>query len=205
MIMNVARKLLLPPGMLLWWAIYLAVFKLPTWAAGFFVVPFLYQKRYTPLKDMPKLSLPWINPEDWHGGFKNYDGSVPPWYIKKMGKDNFWTFYRYHAMRNPADGLRNFEDLNLWINKDMVHYWTPKYFDHYEPWHDRTPGVRGYLAWQSIWLGVKVQWVREKSYTEFKFGWRVEPRDAHHELDQNSARRHLGASFATKLVLRREL
>lgn len=204
MIMTVARRLLLPPGWILWWAIQIAV-KLPTVLLGFLVVAGLYPYRNTPLDEMPWWSKPWVNPEDWTGGHLNNINSLPQWWKNRMGGDGFWPFYKYHAIRNPADGLRNFPKWNLRINKDMVHYWTPKYFDHYEPWYDRTPGWRGYAAWSSVWLGVKVQWIRENSYSEFKFGFRVEPRDAHHELDDNSARKRYGGSFATKLIPNRKL
>lgn len=232
--MSLARKILLPVGWPIRWLFQLAL-KVPVALLGLVVVPFLYRKRYTPLADMPAWSLPWVNPEDWIGGFLNYGGSIPLWWknktyvplkykhrtvinwarkllkkqpwevpVKAYG-DSKWSFYKYHAIRNPADGLRNFPKLQLRINKDMVHYWTPKYYDHYEPWSDRTPGWRGYAAWQNVHLGIKVQWIRENSYSEFKFGFRVEPRDAHHELPDSSARKALGASMATKLILNRKL
>lgn len=203
MIMTVARRLLLPIGWIVWWAIQVAV-KLPTVLLGFLMVALLYPFRDTNLEDMPWWSKPWVNPEDWTGGFLGNTSSIPGWWRVRMGR-GFWSFYKYHAIRNPADGLRNFPKWNLRINKDMVHYWTPKYFEHYEPWHDRTPGWRGYAAWQSVWLGVKVQWIRENSYSEFKFGFRVEPRDAHHDLLDSSARKRFGASFATKLIPNRKL
>ena len=206
--MNLARKLLLPPGMILWWLVQIAV-KLPTVLLGFLVVPFLYRKRYTPLRDMPWWSKPWANPEDWYGGLLKNTDSLPKWWKKRMG-DGFWAFYKYHAIRNPADGLRNFPKWNLRVSKHMVHYWTPKYYDHYDPWYVRREdpdftGVIGYAAWSSVWLGVKVQWYRKESYSEFKFGFRVEPRDAHHDLHPSSARAKLGASFASKLIPNRKL
>ena len=205
MLMKLARALALPIGIPLRWALQLAL-KVPVAALGLLVVPFLYKYRYTQLDMLPLWAVPWANPEDWQGGFLGNEGSLPEWWKQRMvGENPKWAFYKYHAIRNPADGLRNFEKLQLKINKDSVHYWTPKYFDHYEPWADRTPGWRGYIAWQNIHGGIKVQWVREKSYSEFKWGFRVEPRDAHYELDQNSARRALGASMATKLILNRDL
>ena len=192
------------PIMLAWWGIQIAI-KLPTMLLGAVMVPLLYRYRYTDLQDLPFWAMPWANPEDWHGGFKDYDGSLPVWWVSRRGNDDFWSFYKYHAVRNPADGLRNFKWLQLWIDKNKVKYWTPKFYEHYEPWWDRTPGVRGYLAWQGMSLGVKVQWVRKSSYTEFKFGFRVEPNDAKRDLVDDSARKQLGASFASKLVLNREI
>lgn len=181
------------------WAASIAV-KAPTWALGFFVVPFLWRYRYTELDNLPLWAIPWANPEDWHGGFKNYDGSIPTWYRERMkDRPEWWQFYRYHAMRNPADGLRNIEWLQLWIKKEKVWYWTPKFMTHYEPWWDRTPGWRGYVAGQGPYVGFKIQWVRKKTYSEIKFGFRVEPNDAKRDLPDTSARKHLGASFASKI------
>lgn len=195
--------LFLVPVWLTVWAASIAV-KLPTVILGWFIVPFLYRYRYTDIDMMPIWSIPWVNPEDWHGGHLNNMGSLPTWWKLREGND-FWSFYKYHARRNPADGLRNIPWLQLWIEKDKVKYWTPDFYDHYEPWFDRTPGWRGYVAWQGIYAGVKLQWVRKNSYSEFKFGFRVEPRDAVFDLPDTSARKHLGASFASKLVLHREL
>ena len=194
----------------LWWIVQ-AVLKLAVLIPGLFIIPFLYRYRYTELDNLPFWVIPFANPEDWHGGHNNYDGSLPDWWKKKERKpgvpwgDSRYSFWRYHARRNPADGLRNFAWLQLWIEKDKVWFWTPRYYEHYEPWYDGTPGWRGYVAGQTFWWGFKIQWVRNNSYSEMKFGFRVEPRDARHELAEDSARRHLGASFASKLVFHREL
>lgn len=189
----------------MWWAVQLAV-KAPVALLGLAVVPLLYKHKNTPLDELPWWSTPWANPEDWTGGHKGYTDSLPDWWKTRMAGENpRWAFYKYHAIRNPADGLRNYEWLNLKINEKKVYYWTPQYMDHYDPWYDRTPGVRGYVAGQNIWWGIKVQWIRKKSYSEFKWGFRVEPRDAHHPLDADSTRRVYGASMATKFILNREL
>jgi hypothetical protein len=198
------------PGGILWWLVQAAL-KLIVLIPGLAIVPVLYRYRFTDIKDMPWWSLPWVNPEDWHGGFKNYDGSLPTWWMKKERSpgepygDSLYSFWRYHARRNPSDGLRNFKWLQLWIDKKKVWYWTPELMEHYEPWYDRTPGWRGYIAGQGFWWGLKIQWVRDKSYSELKLGFRVEPRDAVYELKETSARRYLGASFASKLIFHREL
>lgn len=192
--MSAVASLLMAPFM---WAVSIA-FKLPTAVAGWFVVPFLYKYRYTDIDMMPIWSIPWVNPEDWHGGFLNYDGSLPTWWKNREG-DDFKSFYKYHARRNPADGLRNFAWLQLWIDKDKVWYWTPKFMEHYSPWWDRKPGWRGYIAGQGPYVGFKIQWVRKDTYSEVKFGFRVEPNDAKRELPDSSARKALGASFASKI------
>ena len=184
------------PG-IVWW-IFNLVLKLLVLIPGYFVVPILWRYRHTHIVDMPWWSMPWVNPEDWNGGFLGNIDSLPVWWKSREGND-FWAFYKYHARRNPADGLRNFKWLQLWIDKDKVYYWTPKYFNHYEVWYERTPGWRGYIAGQKFWVGIKIQWVRKKSYSEVKLGFRVEPADAKRELPDSSARKHLGASMASKI------
>jgi hypothetical protein len=213
----------IPVG-LLWWVVQAAL-KLIVLVPGLFVVPFLYKYRFTELDNLPLWAMPWANPEDWHGGHKNYNGSIPPWWqkkeylpikqwIRKLFRrdyhyetygESLYSFWRYHARRNPSDGLRNLDFLQLWIDKERVWFWTPRLMEHYEPWHDRRPGWRGYMAGQGPYIGIKIQWVRDSSYSELKLGFRVEPRDAIYELAENSARRHLGASFASKLIFHREL
>lgn len=194
---------LLPVGMA-WWLVRIAV-KLPMVIIGFVVMPLMWRYRTTPLDELPFWALPFANPEDWCGGHLKYADSIPDWWAKREGNRNFWTFYKYHAIRNPADGLRNFKHWQLWIDKDKVEYWTPQYMEHYDIWFNDEPGVRGYIVRQGIWYGAKVQWVRDDGYTEFRIGFRVQPRDAHHELPLSSARRHLGASFASKFILNRDL
>ena len=200
--MRYAKWLTMPIAWPLWWLIQIAV-KLPTMVLGTLIVPILYRFRHTEIKDMPWWSTPWVNPEDWAGGVLRNPESLPDWWTAKNG-NGFWSFWKYHAIRNPADGLRNFWKWNLHINPNMVEYWTPEYFKHYEPWWIKKPGVYGYIAWQGIWCGIKIQWIRKDTYTELKIGFRVEPRDAHFELDQHSARRLLGASFASKFIPARE-
>jgi hypothetical protein len=181
----------------------MVLFKAPVYILGYLMVPLVYRYRDTDLKDLPFWAKLWANPEDWTGGTEGYTNSLPHWWKMREGND-FKAFYKYHAFRNGADGLRNFPKLQLRINPDRVEYWTPKYFRHYEPWYDRTPGLRFYIAWQGVWMGLKLQRVKEDSYWEVKWGWRVHPSDAHHSLAEDSARRILGASFANKYV-RREL
>ena len=200
--MNYAKWLILPWAWVLWWVFQAAV-KLPTMILGLLVVPALYKYRYTDLQNMPAWSKPWVNPEDWTGGVLGNKDALPDWWIKENG-NGFWSFYKYHAIRNPADGLRNFPKWNLQISPRMVEYWTPEFHNHYEPWFIKKPGVYGYIAWQGIWCGAKLQWIRENTYTEIKIGFRVEPRDKHFPLPPNSARRILGASFASKFIPARE-
>lgn len=190
------------PSQLIFWGLQMAV-KTVVAALGLVVVPFLYRYRWDDIKATPSWAKPWVNPEDWTGGRQGYAGSLPTWWTAGNG-DGRYSFWKYHAVRNPADGLRNFPKWNLQINPDKVYYWTPEYFRFYEPWHIKKPGVYGYVCWQTVWLGVKVQWIRKETYSEFKLGFRVEPSDAHGHLDPNGSRAKDGASFASKLILNRD-
>lgn len=84
--------------------------KVPVMFLGFFIVPAMWPLRHTPFKDIPKWLLPWCNPEDWYGGFRqlprNYN-CVP--HDIYNGKHGFLQFYHYHASRNGGDGLRNYD------------------------------------------------------------------------------------------------
>lgn len=187
------------------WALFLAI-KIPTLVAGLVVVPFLYRYRAVDYADLPWFTRPWANFEDHQGGIHGVPGaSLPQWWIDREGA-GFWSFYRYHAIRNPANGLRSFEWLDLDVEQERVRYWTPRYLAFYEPFYARPlkvgPRSYGYIAWQGVRAGVKFvhHWNAER-HLVFKFGWRVEPRDAHEaprapELSDD-------AGFATKLLLYR--
>lgn len=196
------------PLWILYWLVQIA-FKLPFAAAGLIVHRDMYYDRYTPLDELPKWKKLFANPEDWTGGFLGYEGSLPDWWKKRMelaGKTQYQSYYHYHAIRNPADGLRNIKWLQLWIEQDKVKFYTPTYLRYYEPWFVDVPGVHWYIAWQGNYAGLKVLWIhKNRKYTEFKWGFRVEPRDALEGLKDTSARKALGASFASKLKWRRPL
>lgn len=193
------------PAFLLLWAMFIAI-KVPTALAGFIVVPFMWRYRATDRDDVPRVFLPWLNPEDWHGGSEYQRGrshnSLPQWWIDRHGISRR-SFYRYHAIRNPANGLRNFELLDLEIEPSRLRYWTPRYLRHYEPWHMRPTRVTsgGYICWQGLRAGCKYVrlWDAEHHFV-FKFGWRIEPRDAHEGPDPDGERALDGAGFASKLL-----
>lgn len=165
---------------------------------------------------------PWINPEDWTGGPQAYlDHSLPEWWIERHdGKVTFGMWWHYHAIRNPANGLRNFEWLDLDPIPEMIRYRTPMYLTYYEPWHVRkgvdVPTIRiggtikhypknyGYLCWQGFRAGAKFvhHWNDERHFV-LKIGWRIEPRDAHEPMDPDGIR-HEDAGFASKLLVYRE-
>jgi hypothetical protein len=188
------------------WALFLAV-KVPTLVAGLFAVPLLFRWRHVDYVQLPWWSRPWANPEDWQGGVHGVAGaSLPQWWIDREGA-GFWSFYRYHALRNPANGLRSFELLDLDVEQERVRYWTPRYLAFYEPWYVRPlkhgPRTYGYIAWQGVRAGAKLvhHWNDER-HLLLKIGWRVEPRDAHEQPRQPELAED--ASFATKLVLWRK-
>lgn len=200
--MRYIRWLIFPWAWPLWWVIQAAI-KIPTAVLGLAVTPLLYRYRYRHISQMPWWSKPWVNPEDWTGGTMDYTGSLPTWWIKRRGGETLWDFYKYHAIRNPADGLRNFEKLNLQINPEKIEFVGNNGTGRYDPWANG-PGFYWYLCWQGIWAGFKVQWVREKTYTEFKIGSRIEPRDTTVGPDPDGSRVLHGASFASKFIPNRE-
>lgn len=227
----------LPLFIVVW--IGLVAIKLPTMFAGGIVVPFLYKYRKRPFDEVPKVFLPWQNPEDWNDGIAGTEHSLPKWWINEPVDDikipllkivirkaredrgfGFWSWYKYHAVRNPANGLRNFDFVDLELEQDKVKYLTPQYLKYYEPWYTRSnngPKNYGYIAWQGYRAGVKFvhiwptlekdikifKWTLFKEglrHFEFKFGWRVEPRDAVEGYDAKSHRWHHGAGFASKFL-----
>ena len=194
------------PLFILVWIGFIAI-KLPTALLGLIVVPVLYRYRHRPFDDVPKIFTPWLNPEDWHGGHRGTEHSLPKWWIKENGTD-FKSWFRYHAIRNPANGLRNFEAIDLDIKPSEVWFVTTgeKYRDRYEPVSMRKDGVKfaAYLAWQGLQAGCKVVYVwNEKRHFVFKFGWRIEPRDRFMPIDPNGTRVD-DAGFASKFLPYRE-
>jgi hypothetical protein len=190
------------PFFLVLWVLFLAI-KIPTLLLGFVVVPFLYRYRHKPFMSVPAFFRPWQNPEDWNDGPKGQEDSLPQWWVDQKGV-GFRSWYHYHALRNGANGLRNFELLDLTIEKRLVRYWTPTYHRYYEPWYQRKrkdgPSVYGYWAWQGWQSGAKFVWQWSKTrHWVIKFGWRVEPRDAMEKIDPDGIRSE-DAGFASKFI-----
>lgn len=200
------------PVFVLVWAFFI-VLKAFTAFAGLFVVPFLYKYRNVPYQTMWKehsWSRPWVNIEDWHGGWNGVLGvSLPQWWITKRGI-SAWSFWVYHAIRNPANGLRTYEALDLDIVQEEVEFVTSSYYRMYEPSFIREANRKSavYVCWQGWQAGLK--YVRIKSadkFFEFKIGWRVEPRDGVEGPRPNNANdkaRFEDAGFALKLGLDRD-
>ena len=190
------------PFFVLAWAVIIAI-KIPTVLLGLIVVPILYRYRRTDYVDLPSWARPWANPEDWQGGPKTFDASLPRWWVNKNGT-SIWSFFKYHAIRNPANGLRSFELLDLDIDRARVRYLATMYLHHYEPHYMRELSVKtaAYICWQGWRAGIQVVhvWNTER-YFVLKIGWRVEPRDA--SLVVTGIRAD-DSGFATKLILWRE-
>lgn len=198
------------------WLAFMAL-KLVVVVLGLPIVAYMWRFRTTHmdllLDEKPWLK-PWLNPEDWVGGSQDKKGNVteslPHWWIDRHEGDiGFWMWWHYHAVRNPANGLRNFEWLDLDIIQERVKYKTPLYLKYYEPWHVREmdinpPRSYGYLCWQGLRAGAK--WVHhwnDERHFVLKIGWRVEPRDAHKPIDPAGIRAE-DSGFASKLLIYRK-
>jgi hypothetical protein len=86
----------------MWYATLQNLSKIPVIIAGVVVVPVvMWWFRKTPISDVPKVLLPWCNPEDWYGGYRALpvDYNCVPDNIYD-GDHSFWRFWQYHAFRN---------------------------------------------------------------------------------------------------------
>jgi len=181
------------------WAAYLLV-KIPTALSGFLVVPFLWKYRDTDYLNLPYWTKPWANPEDWDGGPSSYESSLPKWWVDTRGKD-LKAFYQYHAIRNPANGLRSFEFMDLDIDPKKVEFRTNKEFVRYEPNTLRAWDMKlsWYFAWQGWRAGMKFIYIwNDERHAVIKFGWRVEPSDA--KATDTEVMGLADASFASKVL-----
>jgi hypothetical protein len=191
------------------WILFL-VLKLATAVVGLVAVPFLFAYRDIMYDGLPSWTRPWANPEDWYGGPKTYEKtSLPKWWVDKHGPTE-WSFFRYHAIRNPANGLRSFELLDLDIDMAKVQWVGTKKnpkgdpHEHYEPsWMRKnwpTEKTFWYICWQGFQAGVKIVHIwNNKRHFVFKFGWRIQPQDATTSIDPSDIRFD-DAGFATKLL-----
>jgi hypothetical protein len=191
----------LPIFMLAWLGV-LAV-KIPTALSGFLIVPFLYKYRDVNYENLPSWTRPWANPEDWEGR-GNGSSSLPIWWIKLHG-ESLKSFYHYHAIRNPANGLRSYEWLDADIDPSLVEWSTNYYMPRYEPSTLRKVEKKTiwYIAWVGYRAGIKIIHIwNDERHLVIKFGWRIEPSDRH-ETDTDT----LGlkdASFASKILFYRK-
>ena len=188
-----------------WLAVWIAVvpIKFATAVSGFAMIPLLYKYRNTTYKKLPFWTRPWANPEDWEGGYGTESNSLPKWWIKEYGI-SFKSWYHYHAIQNPANGLRSFKLFSLHIDPDKMEYKAYPYMNRYEPPEIRKSGRKaaGYIAWQGFKMGLKVIIIwNDKRHLVIKLGFRVEPRDKVDFVDDLGTQ---NASFAGKVLVYRE-
>ena len=198
------------PVILLWWAVQMVV-KIAVAIPGLVMVAFMYRYKNTPFRKVPWMFYLWKNPEDWCDGVlaqrdhTAYIDSLPPWWRDRM-KDSsrFWRFYKYHAIRNPADGLRNIKMWNCKLDPRRIKYITNQKLANYEWWaHDVKPGkFYWFVAWQGLHCQLKVLrvWTPGMGGRHFalKVGHRVEPSDTW--AKPGGVRHQIGASFASKFL-----
>lgn len=190
-------------------ALWRTVLTIPVQLAGFVMVAAAIPYRKTPLADLPRWLIPWANPEDWTGGWLGHtpkDNCVP--LNLRADYSGIVGFYRYHAFRNRAHGLRNYEWYLLKIRPAAVAYYATDDIPWFQDWWLWKAGfaVAGksywYVAWQGKYVGVK--WIRyfkafgALRYVEMKFGWRITPADTNF---LPSSMRHLHGTNTTLQVL----
>jgi len=190
----------LPIFILLWLGFLLI--KIPTALLGLIMVPAIYRFRFTGYENLPWWTRPWANPEDWEGN-GNGSGSLPLWWVNAHGV-NFKSFFQYHAIRNPANGLRSFEWIDMDIDPARVEYRRSHAIVNFEPGNLRRLKIKTawYIAWQGYQAGFQVYHIwSDDRHLNIKFGWRVDPSDADTSLPKNMGVDD--ASFATKFLLYR--
>ena len=188
------------PIHILMWLLFLVV-KIPVALLGLLVTPLLWRYRHTNYAILPFWTRPWANPEDWRGPGNMPTGSLPKWWYLKEGS-SFKSWYRYHAIRNPANGLRSFELFDLTIDPNKMRFVRSKNFGgrRYDISTIRDAGLKTvwYYAWQGWQSGFEFIHIwNEERHFNIKFGWRVEPSDKEFYVA------NLGsddASFASKIL-----
>jgi hypothetical protein len=172
----------------------------PLQILGFFVVPLLWRYRKVDLPSMltyNKWATLWVNPEDWTAGWRGH----PPEYeclpknFREDGWKGFWGFYRYHALRNRAHGLRNYSWWSVKLKEGEIEYLTPKKLHSYGDWwiwkreNPKAGDKYWYFAWQGRKIGFKCiryfEFRGKLRYYQCKFGWRIGPYDAHGRIESS--------------------
>lgn len=166
----------------MWYATLQNLIKIPVIIAGVVVIPLImWWYRKTPISNVPRILLPWCNPEDWYGGYRQLPRTfncVPSQVYG--GKHGFWQFFRYHAFRNGGDGLRNYSwHTCTYKHKDMVLVYQNE---------------KGYRIQQGKYGSIGRYWFGGKYFT--KYGYRQTPRDVKEGYDPKSIRWNFGAGPA---------
>lgn len=172
---------------MIWDWLWRTLVTLPLAVLGWFIVPYLYTKRNTPLDGMPKWAALWTNPEDWTNGWRGHlpgDNCVP--YDLRPRYQGFWGFFKYHALRNKVGGRKQ----SKWFTVPMspVVYQTNdlcKWYDDWWIWKYKKP-TDGSVYWHKTTLRNKYRGMEYVRYFKFrgtlyyykaKFGWRIGPSD----------------------------
>lgn len=178
------------------------VVKLVVAVTGIVMVPVAFFYRRTKLENLPFWILPWANPEDWNGGVRGFDYVCMPEEFVDLYGQWFWGFFFYHAIRNPADGLRNYSLFTATIAPDEIRYWTNKYLDHYGFWKHPDPKFRWFFVKMGVYACFEVQYRWNKThFFQVRIGYRIFPGDAHGLADKNGTRWNYGADFSNKLLV----
>ena len=154
--------------------------------------------------------LPWVNPEDWTGGVRGFPleyKCIPPDLHDKYPPTD-WGFWRYHALRNPAGGLRNYPWWVCRLNKDEIRH-RPSYVpQHVKAWYlrrlDEVDRITWFVCWQGDYLHMRcvILW-SDNWHGELGIGFRIFPRDRQGPWP-DSTRWKIGAQFASKFhILKR--
>lgn len=194
------EALLWSPVWLIMWAIQIAI-KTPAVIIGLFLQPLMWKHRNTFLSDLPWY-VKWLaNPEDQWGGLPGYEDSLPPFWKNREGVTR-WSHWKYHAIRNPADFLRQISWLQCPLEPKDIKYITNELLEHYEPRFMEQKKIYYYACWNGPYCGIKLNYVwSDERYFEFKFGFRIHPRDVRPEtIDWGGTRAILGASMASKFL-----
>lgn len=172
-----------------WYSLKTMPFKI----AGWFVVPFLWKYRNSDLAFMqqhhPRLMFA-VNPEDWVGGWRGHkpgSGGIPSDLWDKFPPESRLAFWRYHALRNAAKGLRVRDGFFLELDADKIGFSTNEVLKTYQDWwlfKYRVP-ESGSKWWHVTWQDGRIGWryIRyfgfrgELYYIHGKAGWRIGPYD----------------------------
>lgn len=198
--------MLLPFDYYLDWSLWTYFLPVGLVFLGLVMVPLLWRYRDTDYDDLPWWTRLWSNPEDWRGRGNMYTGSLPRWWVIKEGS-SFKSFFRYHAIRNPANGVRSIELFDLTIAEPRrIRFVRSANFSErrYDVSAIREAGLKTvwYLAWYKWQAGFELIHIwNDKRHLVIKFGWRVEPSDKEFYISNLGTQ---DASFASKILLYRE-
>lgn len=149
------------------WLLYLAI-KIPVALSGSVMVAIIYFYRNTPYDRLPFWTKPWANPEDWMGRGNMIAGSLPKWWFIKEGS-GFKSWYHYHAIRNPANGMRSYEFFDLTIDPNEMEFVRSSNFSErrYDVSAVRNAGLKyvWFYAWQGLQAGFEFIYIWHGAYT----------------------------------------